>query len=427
MVIDRPEYMDRLISKIGNGMIKVITGVRRCGKSYLLFNLFSAYLLAHGTDEDCIIKIPLDDDDYSELRNPDNLKDYIRQHMTASDKQYFIFIDEAQFAISKEEMADKDKPIRLYGILSGLLRKGNAEIYITGSNSKFLSSDIRTEFRDRGDDIYIAPLSFSEYYHASSLDKYDAWREYIFFGGLPHVLEEKGDINKMNYLKSLNKKIYLADLVERNALKTDSRIEELMKVLASSIGSLVNPKRISDTFTSHKVKGITEPTIKKYIGYLEEAFIVSKSERYDVKGRRYISSQNKYYYTDIGLRNALLNFRQQEESHIMENVIFNELIGRGLSVDTGVVVKDVTIEGKHERKQFEVDFVVNCPNTKVYIQSALAITDERKMNQELASLNIIPDSFKKIVITGGNFKSWQNEQGIQFVPLFDFLLNKNIL
>lgn len=240
-------------------------------------------------------------------------------------------------------------------------------------------------------------------------------------------MEEKGDINKMNYLKSLNKKTYLADLVERNALKTDSRIEELMKVLASSIGSPVNPKRISDTFISNKEKGITEPTIKKYLGYLEEAFIVSKSERYDVKGRRYISSQNKYYYTDVGLRNALLNFRQQEESHIMENVIFNELIGRGLSVDTGVVVKDVTIEGKHERRQFEVDFVVNGPNTKVYIQSALAITDDKKMQQELASLNSIPDSFKKIVVTGGNYKPWQNEQGIQFVPLFDFLLNKSML
>ena len=261
MVIDRPEYMDRLISKIGNGMIKVITGIRRCGKSYLLFNLFSDYLLTHGTDEDCIIKIPLDDDDYSELRNPDNLKDYIRQHMTASDKQYFIFIDEAQFAISKEEMADKDKPIRLYGILSGLLRKGNAEIYITGSNSKFLSSDIRTEFRDRGDDIYIAPLSFSEYYHASSLDKYDAWREYIFFGGLPHVLEEKGDINKMNYLKSLNKKIYLADLVERNALKTDSRIEELMKVLASSIGSPITVRNFAfrPMITRNVFAGATMP------------------------------------------------------------------------------------------------------------------------------------------------------------------------
>ena len=231
MIIDRPEYMDRLISKIGNGMIKVITGIRRCGKSYLLFNLFSDYLLTHGTDEDCIIKIPLDDDDYSELRNPDNLKDYIRQHMTASDKQYFIFIGEAQFAISKEEMADKDKPIRLYGILSGLLRKGNAEIYITGSNSKFLSSDIRTEFRDRGDDIYIAPLSFSEYYHASSLDKYDAWREYIFFGGLPHVLEEKGDINKMNYLKSLNKKIYLADLGDLLSILSHITVSLRMELL----------------------------------------------------------------------------------------------------------------------------------------------------------------------------------------------------
>ena len=427
MVINRPEYIERLTSKTGNGLIKVITGIRRCGKSYLLFNLFRDYLLSQGIEEECIIDIPLDDDDYIELRNPDNLKSYITQRMDNPRKLYYILIDEAQFAISSEEMKNKDMPIRLYGILSGLLRKGNAEVYITGSNSKFLSKDIRTEFRDRGDVIHISPLSFSEYYHASSLDKNDAWREYIYFGGLPHLLLEKNDSGKMNYLKGLNEKIYLADLKERYNLKDDSTMEELMKVLASSIGSLVNPRRISSTFISNGSKDISEPTIKKYMGYLEDAFIITPAERYDIKGRRYIESQKKYYFSDIGLRNALLNFRQQEESHIMENVIFNELIFRGISVDTGVSIKNVVENGKHTGKKLEIDFVVNSPSSRIYIQSALAIPDDKKMEQELAAFRNIPDSFRKVVITGGNYRPWYNDDGIMFIPLLDFLLDKNLL
>ena len=427
MMIERKEYLERLVSKIGNGMIKIITGIRRCGKSFLLFNIFYDYLISQGIEEECIIRIPLEDDDYRELRNPDNLKEYIKQNMKDSQKLYYILLDEAQFAISREEMKNRDIPIRLYGILSGLLRKGNAEIFITGSNSKFLSNDIRTEFRDRGDTIHISPLSFSEYYHASSLDKSEAWKEYIYFGGLPHLFEEKGETNKINYLKNLNDRIYLADLVERNTIKDDSGMSELMRILASSIGSPINPRKIADTFTSNRIKGLSEPTIKNYIGYLEDAFIITPAERYDIKGRRYISSQKKYYYSDIGLRNAILNFRQQEESHLMENVIFNELIFRGLNVDTGAAIKDTITDGKHERKQLEVDFVVNKSSSRVYIQSALTIPDNQKMEQELASLRSIPDSFRKVVVTGGNYRPWQNEEGIQFVPLFDFLLNPDIL
>ena len=427
MTIQRDEYLNRLVSKIGNGMIKVITGIRRCGKSFLLFTLFHNYLLEHGVEEECIIQVALDDDDFKDLRNPDLLKDYIKQHMTDSKKMYYILLDEAQFAISKEEMKDRDQPIRLYGILSGLMRKGNTDVYVTGSNSRFLSSDIRTEFRDRGDTIHIAPLSFSEYLAASGLEKSEAWRDYTYYGGLPHVLFEQGDANKTKYLANLNEQIYLADLVEHNDLKDDTGMRELMKVIASSIGSPLNPSKIANTFASNKMKGVSEPTIKKYIKFLDEAFIVKAAERYDVKGRKHISTQPKYYYTDIGLRNAILNFRQQEESHIMENIIYNELVQRGLNVDTGVTYKNFVKDGHSGRRQFEVDFVVNNASSRVYIQSALMIPDQVKMDQELESLRQIPDAFRKVVITSGNFKPWYNEEGILFVPLFDFLLDKNLL
>lgn len=427
MTIQRDEYLNRLVSKIGNGMIKVITGIRRCGKSFLLFTLFHNYLLEHGVEEECIIPIALDDDDFKDLRNPDLLKDYIKQHMVDPKKIYYILLDEAQFAISKEEMKDRDQPIRLYGILSGLMRKGNADVYMTGSNSRFLSSDIRTEFLDRSDTIHIAPLSFSEYFAASGLEKSEAWRDYTYYGGLPHVLFEQGDVNKTKYLANLNEQIYLADLVEHNDLKDDTGIRELMKVIASSIGSPLNPSKIANIFASNKMKGVSEPTIKKYIKFLDEAFIVKAAERYDVKGRKHISTQPKYYYTDIGLRNAILDFRQQEESHIMENIIYNELVHRGLNVDTGVTYKNLVKDGHSERRQFEVDFVVNNASSRVYIQSALMIPDQVKMDQELESLRQIPDAFRKVVITNGNFKPWYNEEGILFVPLFDFLLDKNLL
>ena len=427
MTIQRDEYLNRLVSKIGNGMIKVITGIRRCGKSFLLFTLFHNYLLEHGVEEECIIPVALDDDDFKDLRNPDLLKDYIKQHMTDSKKMYYILLAEAQFAISKEEMKDRDQPIRLYGILSGLMRKGNADVYVTGSNSRFLSSDIRTEFRDRGDTIHIAPLSFSEYFAASGLEKSEAWRDYTYYGGLPHVLFEQGDVNKTKYLANLNEQIYLADLVEHNDLKDDTGMRELMQVIASAIGSPLNPSKIANTFASNKMKGVSEPTIKKYIKFLDEAFIVKAAERYDVKGRKHISTQPKYYYTDIGLRNAILNFRQQEESHIMENIIYNELVHRGLNVDTGVTYKNFVKDGHSERRQFEVDFVVNNASSRVYIQSALMTPDQVKMDQELESLRQIPDAFRKVVITSGNFKPWYNEEGILFVPLFGFLLDKNLL
>ncbi|MCR4600872.1 MAG: ATP-binding protein [Clostridia bacterium] len=427
MVIERPRYLDRLISHMHNGLIKVITGIRRCGKSYLLFDLFYDYLLSQGVPQDRIITVPLDDADYAEYTDPDRLNDYIKSRIGDSSQRYYVFIDEAQYAITKEEMRNPDIPIKLYGVLNGLLRKRNVDVYVTGSNSKFLSSDIMTEFRGRGDEIHIAPLTFSEFLPASGKDKYDAWQDYTYYGGLPHILEEPDELSKANYLERLNKEIYLRDICERYGISDGSGMEELMKVLASAIGSLTNPQKVSDTFKSSGSKGISMPTIASYLTYLQESFLVRKSERYDIKGRRYISTPSKYYYTDMGLRNALLNFRQYEETHIMENVIYNELICRGYKVDVGVVEVRTDEDGKSKRKQLEVDFVVNQGSRKYYIQSAFAMPDAEKLEQEQASLVRIPDSFRKIIVVGGNTKLWKNEQGITIMGLFDFLLNEDSL
>ena len=427
MVIRRDRYLERLISKQNNGMIKVITGIRRCGKSYLLFNLFYDHLLASGIPEDNIICIALDDVENEAYRDPYRLYSYIKERVQDNREQYYVLIDEAQYAISKEEMKNPDEPIRLYGVLNSLLRKSNVDVYITGSNSKFLSSDVMTEFRGRGDEIHISPLSFSEFYPASGQEKSDAWRDYLYYGGLPHILAESGGEAKSRYLEKLNKEIYLRDMCERYGIRDEESMLILMKVIASAIGSLSNAQKISDTFRSSGNKVITMPTISSYLKYLQESFVVEKAERYDIKGRKYISTPSKYYYSDLGLRNALLNFRQFEETHLMENAIYNELIYRGYSVDVGVVETRVDEGGKKVRKQLEVDFVVNQFNKRYYIQSAFALSDREKFEQEQAPLVKIPDSFKKIVVVGNHSPIWRNEKGITFMGIYDFLLNENSL
>ncbi|MCR5001901.1 MAG: ATP-binding protein, partial [Lachnospiraceae bacterium] len=329
MEIKRNRYLERLISRMNNGMIKVVTGIRRCGKTYLLFHLFYDYLVRSGVSEDNIISVPLDDEDYAEYTDPGRLYEYIKSKLTDPKQKYYVFIDEAQYAITREEMKNPDIPIRLYGVLNGLLRKENVDVYVTGSNSKFLSTDIMTEFRGRGDEVHIAPLSFSEFVPAFDGDKMEAWRDYTYYGGMPHILMEKDDQAKTAYLDRLNKEIYVKDITERYDIRNGEGMEELMKVLASAIGSLTNAQKVSDTFSSNGIKGITMPTIANYLVYLQESFIVQKAERYDIKRRKYISTPSKYYYSDMGLRNAFLNFRQYEETHIMENVIYNELIYRG--------------------------------------------------------------------------------------------------
>ena len=427
MVIRRDRYLERLISKQNNGMIKVITGIRRSGKSYLLFNLFYDHLLASGTPEDNIICIALDDVENEAYRDPYRLYSYIKERVQDNREQYYVLIDEAQYAISKEEMKNPDEPIRLYGVLNSLLRKSNVDVYITGSNSKFLSSDVMTEFRGRGDEIHISPLSFSEFYPASGQEKSDAWRDYLYYGGLPHILAESGGEAKSRYLEKLNKEIYLRDMCERYGIRDEESMLILMKVIASAIGSLSNAQKISDTFRSSGNKVITMPTISNYLKYLQDSFVVEKAERYDIKGRKHISTPSKYYYSDLGLRNALLNFRQFEETHLMENAIYNELIYRGYSVDVGVVETRVDEGGKKVRKQLAVDFVVNQFNKRYYIQSAFLISDREKFEQEQAPLVKIPDSFKKIVVVGNNTPIWRNEEGITFMGIYDFLLNENSL
>ena len=427
MEIKRDRYLNRLISKKNNGLIKVITGIRRSGKSYLLFNLYYDYLISTGVAEDNIITIPLDDVDYEEYCEPHILYDYIKSRIIDKSQQYYVFIDEAQYAITKDEMKDADTPIRLYGVLNSLLRRKNVDIYVTGSNSKFLSSDIMTEFRGRGDEIHVSPLAFSEFYPASGKDKADAWQEYLYYGGLPHILSEPDDEAKTKYLERLNKEIYLRDLGERYDLRDENGMESLMKVIASTVGSLSNAQKISDTFKSSGDKSISMPTISHYLKYLQESFLIQKAERYDIKGRKYISTPAKYYYTDLGLRNALLNFRQFEETHLMENAIYNELVYRGYSVDVGVVEIRTSDNGKMLKKQLEVDFVVNQASKRFYIQSAFALPNQGKMEQEQASLIKIRDSFKKIIIVGGNSPVWRNESGITFMGIYDFLLNENSL
>lgn len=423
-LIERKKYLNELIAKKENGSIKIITGIRRCGKSFLLFEIYYNYLLSIGVDEKHIITLALDDDANREYRNPDKLSEYLRSRITDKENMYYILLDEVQFAISDSEMKSGES-LRLYGVLNGLLRLRNVDIYITGSNSRFLSTDVLTEFRGRGDEVRVHPLSFAEFYSVYDGDKYDAFDEYSTYGGLPLVLTRKGDREKSKYLTDQLNNLYIKDIVERNNLQGDVIMESLVDVLASAIGSLTNPPKLAKAFTSNQLK-TNSNTISSYIEHLMNAFVLSRAERYDVKGKKYISSPYKYYFTDIGLRNAKLNFRQQEKTHIMENIIYNELVMRGYNVDVGVVDYFSTDKnGKRILVHSEVDFVCNEGNQRYYIQSAFSIPDEEKMKQESASLDHIGDSFKKIIVVGDHTKAWRNEKGYLIMNILDFLLDIN--
>lgn len=392
-----------------------MTGIRRCGKSYLLFKLFKQYLLKAGVDFDHIIMIALDDIENAELREPLALYKCIKAKM-ADDELYYILLDEVQLVPRFEE------------VLNSLLRMDNADVYVTGSNSKFLSSDIVTEFRGRGDEIHLYPLSLSEYCEGTGLSPAEAWKDYYAYGGLPHVLSLGTEKKKMDYLNNLFESVYLIDILERQRIKNKAEFEELVKIVASGIGAPTNPAKLANTFKSVKKISMDSTTIDRYLGYMQDAFLIEKAERYDVKGKKYIGSLAKYYFSDLGLRNAILDLRQQEETHIMENIIYNELRRRGCKVDVGMVEQRfVDDEGKWKRKQLEVDFVVNDGNQKCYIQSALALPDEDKRKQEMASLLRINDSFKKIIIVKDDIKPWRDENGILMMGLLDFLMRPDSL
>ena len=412
--IQRDVYLNRLIDRRENGSIKVITGIRRCGKSYLLFKLYFDYLLKSGVEPSHIVTVPLDDEEYEELRDGKKLSAYIKQKIT-DDSMWYVFLDEVQLCQNFE------------GVLNGLNRLGNLDIYVTGSNSKFLSTDVLTEFRGRGDEVRVYPLSFAEYVSAYPGDLYDAWNDYFTYGGLPLILTRKTDELKSKYLTDLCKELYLKDIEDRHELYGDNVMETLVNILASSVGSLTNPSKLARTFGSNGIS-VSDKTIGSYINYLLDAFFIQKAERYDIKGKKYIASPFKYYFTDVCLRNAQLNFRQQEENHIMENIIFNELLIRGFNVDVGVVEHSVRDEnGSIVRKKLEVDFVCNRGNQRYYIQSAFAIPDREKMEQEQNSLVRIGDSFKKIIVVKERVKLWRNENGIVIMNIMDFLLKPNSL
>ena len=408
--IKRDLYLNKIINRRENGLIKIITGIRRCGKSYLLDPLFKNYLLADGVKEDHIIKLELDRVENEKYRDSKALNEYIRSLIKDKD-MYYVILDEIQLVKGFE------------CVLNGLLYEKNIDVYVTGSNSKFLSSDIITEFRGRGDQIKVNPLSFAEFLSAFNGDKYEAWNEYVTYGGMPLILSKKNDEEKSQYLKELFEQTYIKDIVERNNIQRIDILDSLINMLASSVGSLTNPQKIFDTFKSKGEKELSLNTINSYIADIEDSFIVNKSTRYDIKGKKYIQTPQKYYFSDIGLRNARLNFRQQEENHLMENIIYNELLIRGYNVDVGVV--EVREEGK--RKQLEVDFVCNLGNKRYYIQSALNLDTKEKTIQESRSLNNIGDSFKKIIVVKDNIKLWRTDDGIVIMGIQEFLLNKDSL
>ncbi len=424
-IIRRNAYLKKLIDKKENGLIKVITGIRRCGKSYLLFNLFYDYLVENGVKEEQIITIALDDDIYLEYRDPHKLSEYIRSKIVNRD-MYYIFIDEVQYAITKEELKNPED-IKLYNVLNGLMRLRNVDIYVTGSNSKMLTKDVLTAFRGRGDELRVYPISFKEYYDFVGGDKSDAYENYALYGGMPLVISKNSDSEKLNYLRSLFSEVYFKDIVERYDIELPEVLEEFTDNLCSSVGSLTNASKISNTLKSVKNVKVSSTTISNYLNYLMESFLFSNAKRYDVKGKKYFEYPSKYYCTDIGLRNARLNFRQQEETHIMENIIYNELLCRGYLVDVGVVEIFEKIDEKRTKKQCEIDFVVNAGTKKYYIQSALNVDDPNKMETELRPLKNTNDFFKKIIISKTSMKPWNDDNGILHLGLYEFLLNENSL
>lgn len=415
MEIQRDIYLQKLINSKDNGMIKVITGIRRSGKSYLLFRIYKKHLLNNGIDSQHIIEIALDGIEYEELRDPKNCFNYIRGCIK-DDKTYYLLLDEVQFMPRFEE------------VLNSLLHISNIDIYVTGSNSRFLSSDIVTEFRGRGDEIRIYPLSFEEYYSVYEGDYDDAFNEYFRYGGLPQIVSFNNEEQKSDYLKNIFTNVYLKDVIERNKIKETDQINTLVDILASSIGSPTNPTKIADTFKSVLKTTYTNKTISAHIDYLLESFLISKTIRYDIKGRKYIGANLKYYFSDIGLRNARLNFRQQEEGHIVENIVYNELLVRGYNVDVGMVeIQEKNKDGVYVYKQLEVDFVVNRESQRYYIQVMYEARSKEKEEQEYKSLKNIKDSFKKIVIKNGSFKPYYDENGILIMSMKYFLLNKDSL
>lgn len=415
MDIKRDKYLNDLINRMHNGMIKVVTGIRRCGKSYLLFNIFKNYLLEHGVTASYIITIELDQRKNKKYRDPDTILDYI-ESLIEDDEQYYIMLGEVQMLQEFEE------------VLNSLLHIRNADIYVTGSNSKFLSKDVITEFRGRGDEIHIYPLTFKEFMEAYDGDMYRGWAEYVVYGGLPLTVTMKTEEQKISYLTNLFKETYLKDIIERHHIEKTQELEDLVNILASAIGTLTNPPKIEATFKSAIQSTISLNTIRQYLEHLEDAFIINKANRYNVKGRKYIGTPLKYYFEDVGLRNARLGFRQVEETHLMENIIYNELRSRGYTVDIGVVEKRGTDEnGKEYKNQLEIDFVANLGSKRYYIQSAFSMPTEEKRIQEKASLVNVNDSFKKIIVVKDVVNVTRDEDGITTMSIYDFLLKENSL
>ena len=430
-MIERKKYLDKLISRKQNGLVKVITGIRRCGKSYLLFNIYKDYLKSIGVEDECIICLALDDDENIRYRNPLELGKYIRSVTSDESKEYYVFLDEIQKVVTiqnpyVEGIEDK---ISFVDVVLGLMKRENIDVYVTGSNSKMLSSDILTEFRGRGDEIRVNPLSFAEFYNAFEGDKRDAWQEYYTYGGLPLVLAKKGHEEKAKYLSTLFDTIYLSDIMDRNSLAHEKNLlDDILNLISSSIGSLTNANKIANTFRSERQISVSHATVSKYLDYLIDSFLIYSASRYDVKGRKYIGSPYKYYFSDVGLRNARLNFRQQEENHIMENIIYNELCVRDFSVDVGIVeycYKDA--EKKSKRAYLEIDFIANKGSKKYYVQSALTVADEEKREQEIRSLKRVGDSFKKIVVVKDNIIPWHDDNGILYIGIEQFLLDENAM
>ncbi len=429
MKINRDFYLKKLIAKRENGRIKIITGIRRCGKSYLLFNLFKAHLLAQGVKENQIISIGLDEIDNIEYRNPFRLNEYIKERTKNASQQYFVFIDEIQLSVPvrNPHLESDEASVTFVDVLLGLMKRLNLDIYVTGSNFKMLSSDILTQFRDRGDEIHVYPLSYCEVCDLFE-NKALALEHFMVYGGMPYIYNLQSDDEKSQYLKELFKETYIKDVFERNNIKNEGEVLGLLlDFISSAIGSLTNPAKLSKRFDSEKKIKISSNTLSRYLEFFEEAYVINQAQRFDVKGSRYFSTPLKYYFADIGLRNARLNFRQVEEPHIMENIIYNDLLRRGYNVDVGLVEKEVRVEGQRKKKQFEVDFVINKGHQRCYIQSALNVNSQEKREQETTPLKHIDDSFKKIVVVRNNIIPKHDDDGILYIGLEDFLLNDAIL
>ena len=431
MEYERRQYLDELTRKKDNGRVKVVTGLRRCGKSYLLFNLYYNRLLESGVQEDQIITLALDEIDNARYRNPFELNSYVKERIKDRKRRYYVFLDEIQFVLTVPNpyVDNPEAKLTFIDVVLGLMKIPNVDVYVTGSNSKMLSSDILTQFRDRADEIRVYPLSFAEFYEHYQDDKRGAWQDYYTYGGMPLVWTFETHEERSSYLKDLFSQTYIKDVLERNAIrKNEEVLEILLNVLSSSVGSLTNPAKLSNTFDSERHISISPGTIDNYIGFFRNAYLIDRAERYDVKGRKYIKTPLKYYYTDPGLRNARLGFRQIEETHLMENIIYNELRSRGYSVDVGVVEKrTINAAGKAERKQLEIDFIANLGSKRYYIQSAFSLPTKEKLAQETASLVSVNDSFKKIIIVKDVVNVTRDEKGITTMSIYDFLLKENSL